>query len=139
MNHVDLRDVTLGNGRNAFDYYQELAGHPKDMPSLKDTLTGLVQTPEYNALPHGRSDEKGTRQWEIMGVVKKYREAAEKQMKADDQGLRDKLGARQQEIFKATSAGVQSLQAAGARPVVDNINKLLGNYNLGQLPTGMRH
>lgn len=73
---VDLRDVTLSNGRNAFDYYQELAFDPLDKPdspkTLKGALSRLIKSKGYSNLVDGESTVKGTKLAAISDVVRDY-------------------------------------------------------------------
>ena len=73
---LDLRDVTLSDGRNAFDVYQEYAGHPPGQRSMKEALAKLIQSDGYASLVDGPGDGKGTRIAAISDVVSKYRTAA---------------------------------------------------------------
>jgi hypothetical protein len=83
---VDLRDVTMKDGRNAYDAYQELAGHPKRGPSMKEMLAKLMRTEAYRKAPDGDPEvlgQTGTKQSMLTGTVHKYREAAGKMLMAD--------------------------------------------------------
>lgn len=85
---ADLRDITLaGNqnaalaGRNAYDAYQELAGHPslmgaKGQPDLKTTIANRLNMPDYQKLPDGTAEEPGTKMAALMDIVKAYRRGA---------------------------------------------------------------
>jgi len=73
---LDLRDVTLSDGRNAYDVYQELAGSPPGHRRLKTTLAKLIETNAYQDLVDGPGDGRGTKIDAIRNVVSKYRTAA---------------------------------------------------------------
>lgn len=73
---LDLRDVTLSDGKNAFDVYQELAARPPRQRSLKETLAKLIRSNGYGALVDVHSGERGTKLHALSTVVSKYREAA---------------------------------------------------------------
>ncbi len=83
---VDLRDVTTKDGRNAFEVYQELAGHPPRSPSLKEMVGRLIATGAYQRAPDRDPEvdnQKGTKQAMLTGTVHKYRDAAGKRLMAD--------------------------------------------------------
>lgn len=87
---VDLRGITMAGdqdpaaaGRDAYDYYQEKAGHPEGVDSLRSTITKLVGDPDYQALPDGAADTQGTKLSVMTGMIHKYREAASKMTSAD--------------------------------------------------------
>lgn len=73
---LDLRDVTLSDGRNAFDVYQEFAARPKGHRSLKEALAKLIQSKGYASLVDGPGNGKGTHVAAISDLVAKYRTAA---------------------------------------------------------------
>jgi hypothetical protein len=89
---VDLRDVTLEDGRNAYEALQVLSRQPdKGVPPLKDALATIIATPEYQAAIDGRVDQRGTKQNMLARVVRNYREAAMKLLQRDSKVLRDAL------------------------------------------------
>lgn len=80
---VDLRDITMSDGRNAFAVYQELAGRPSPTATpLKETVKHLMETDAYRRAPDGDMATKGTKLWLLYRPVSKYREAALKMLKA---------------------------------------------------------
>lgn len=97
----DLRDITLEDGRSAYEAYQQLAGHPKGLPSLKSQVAKLIQSPAYQRATDGDAGTKGTRQWMIRAITGKYREAARKQLRAMSPAFRAKA---QEAELKARSA-----------------------------------
>ena len=86
LHGVDLRDVTMKDGRNGFEVYQELAGHPKRGPSMKETLAKIMSTAAYQKAPDrdpAVDNQKGTKQAMLTGTMDKYREAAKRMLMAD--------------------------------------------------------
>ena len=81
---VDLRDITMADGSNAYVKYQELAGKPSpNAKSLRDTIADAMRSEAYSRAPDGPVDVRGTKQWLLAARVGKYREAAMKRLKAD--------------------------------------------------------
>jgi len=86
----DLRGITLagdadpdGAGKNAYDRFQELAGHPERMPGapagavpLRDAVTKLIQDPRYAKMPDGAPDEQGTKIAALTDLIRGYRKGA---------------------------------------------------------------
>lgn len=97
-NGVDLRDVTLTDGTNAFEAYQRLAGqpHPK-LPRLKDQIAKVMQSKAYERAPDGEITVKGTKLWLLHDPVAKYRAAALKRLKMDPI-IRDAFGAKEKAV-----------------------------------------
>lgn len=81
-NGVDLRDVTLSDGRNAYDRYQELAANPFPGAglTLKVALKRLIESEAYQMLPDGEAGVRGTRLNAFAGVVQDYRAAGYKKL-----------------------------------------------------------
>jgi hypothetical protein len=132
---VDLRDFTLKNGRSAYDRYQELAGHPPGMPSMKERLTALVQSEAYKQLPHGGPTEHGTKLGLIMERgIKPYREAAFKRLLMESPELRQAVNQRRLDLSKAVASGAKSVQAAGGQARMDVLGDFLKQYGIS-LPT----
>lgn len=89
MSGVDLRTVTLSDGRNAYDVYQEMAATgPK---SLKDQLASLISSNGYQRLVDGDPANPGTKIGAIMDVVNAYRQRGKAQMLKDYPELRQML------------------------------------------------
>lgn len=81
---VDLRDITMADGRNAYDVYQDLARQPSPRAKpIKDVVAGIMLSPAYQKAPDGPADLRGTKAWIVSGPISKYREAAMRQMKAN--------------------------------------------------------
>ncbi|GJE18756.1 hypothetical protein [Methylobacterium marchantiae] len=81
---ADLRDVQMKDGRNAFEVYQELAGHPPGVRSMKDAVAKIMKTAAYQKAPDGDESIKGTKLSMLTGTISKYREAAFKRLMADE-------------------------------------------------------
>ncbi|MDI7860960.1 hypothetical protein MRS76_03240 [Rhizobiaceae bacterium n13] len=77
---VDFRDITLPDGRNAYDVLQEFSGFPPSGPSLKEALEELIKSDEYQDMADGDAGTKGTRLNALAGVVQKYRAAGYKRL-----------------------------------------------------------
>lgn len=106
---VDLRDVTTVDGRNAYDAFQELAGHPPRGPSLKETMGRLMATKAYQNAPDGEPGDhatKGTKQAMLTGTVAKYREMGLKLLMRDPNV--------RQAMFQASAKGRAAVAARNA-------------------------
>ncbi|KQT19860.1 hypothetical protein ASG40_03370 [Methylobacterium sp. Leaf399] len=79
---VDLQEVTMKDGRNAYDAFQHLAGHPPRGPSMKETLEKIMATRAYQKAPDEERKTKGTKAAMLTGTVSKYRDAPWRQMMA---------------------------------------------------------
>lgn len=81
---VDLRELTLTDGRNAYEVYQQLSGRPtKGSKPLRDAMADLVQRKSYQRAPDGEADIKGTKAYLMAKRITKYRSAAMKVLKRD--------------------------------------------------------
>ncbi|MBZ9939205.1 hypothetical protein LB518_23110 [Mesorhizobium sp. BR1-1-16] len=81
---VDLRDITLKDGRNAYEVYQQLAGKPgPNVRSLKQVVAKAITSPVYAKAPDGPAEIKGTKLWLLSGFVVRYRNAALAVLKMD--------------------------------------------------------
>lgn len=76
-NGVDLRDVTLSDGQNAYDIYQQFASNPFPGAglTLKVALRRLIESDAYQMLPDGEAGVRGTRLNAFAGVIQDYRKA----------------------------------------------------------------
>ena len=84
MGDVDLRDITMVNGKNAYDQYQEWSARPsKNGRSIKETVARIMQTEAYKRAPDGSVGTRGSRQWMVAGVMHKYREMGARRMRTD--------------------------------------------------------
>jgi hypothetical protein len=99
---IDLRDLTLPTGQNAYDRFQELAGQLPSGPSLKQTLAEVIRSQTYRDLPDGEASVKGTRLNTLGRVVSKYREAARKTLIAEHRAFfAPFIKAREREAYAA--------------------------------------
>lgn len=81
---VDLRDITMADGRNAFDKYQELARQPgPGMPTLKEQAERLIASDGYQNLVDGDMADRGTKDWALGTLIHQYREAARYELLRD--------------------------------------------------------
>ncbi|MER9490163.1 hypothetical protein NKI50_30170 [Mesorhizobium sp. M0563] len=101
---VDLRELTLKDGKNAYQRLQELSGHIPGQKSLKEVLAGLIKSEPYQDLPDGDSDVKGTRLNKLGEIVQRYREAAKKVFLQENVELQPIIGKRQMEARGAVQA-----------------------------------
>ncbi|MBB1249206.1 hypothetical protein [Rhizobium sp. G21] len=120
-NGMDLRDVTLKSGQNAYDRYQELAAKPEEGgPSLKESLEKLIRTKDYEDMPDGETGQPGSRLNAIQGIVQKYRTAGFKRLQEENPELRTQM---LQHKYKA-AAGY--LDNTGQKSAGDQLRKALG-------------
>lgn len=96
---IDLRDVVLTNGRNAFDLYQEMAGK-----GLKKDLERVITSDIYKRLVDGDGETKGTRLYALRKVTTDHHERAWKKMLAEFPELR-KLAIQKQLAVKDAVTG----------------------------------
>ena len=80
MNGVDLRTVTLSDGRNAYDVFQETVASPEGGAPLKSQLARLIGSAGYQKLIDGDPANPGTKIGAIMDVVGKYRSTGKAQL-----------------------------------------------------------
>jgi hypothetical protein len=129
---VDLRDLTLEDGRNAYEAYQQYAGRPKGAPPLKDAVAKLIQSPAYQASPDGPATVRGTRQWMLHGVLSKYREAAKNRLIAESAVVRE---ARVSAARKVAAERAAKINPAPARVAQQQSQEqtaaLLASFGLG--------
>lgn len=92
---VDLRDVTLESGRNAYDRYQELSGHIPGQKPLKDLLVRLIKSNAYQDMPDGESGVVGTRLNALARTATQYRQAARARLLRENPELQSLVKARQ--------------------------------------------
>lgn len=121
---VDLRDITLSDGKNAYQRLQELSGQLPGVPSLKEELAKLIQTDVYQDLPDGDSQVKGTRLNALGVVVGKYREKARKVLLSEYPELRELVGQRQRE---AAGAFLENRSSRAGDPGARELLEVLQN------------
>lgn len=118
---VDLRDITLSNGQNAYDRYQELAGQLPGRKSLKKYLADIIHSKTYQDLPDGDRVVKGTRIHALGEMATKYRDAARKVLIRENSELRALVKARQRDARGAYIKNRQERQKGepGARQLLE--------------------
>jgi hypothetical protein len=99
---VDLRDVTLEDGENAYAKMMKYSAHvnPKG-PSLREQLLKVIGSPSYDKAVDGEAAVRGTKMNMLAGVVSKNREAAYKKVLSESPLLRAEINKRQLETGKA--------------------------------------
>lgn len=94
---VDLRDITLNDGLNAYEAFQQLSGHLPGRKSLRQVLEQEIRKAGYQDLPDGEAGIKGTRLNRLGALTQKYREAARKELVRKYPELKPYIKARQKE------------------------------------------
>ena len=125
-NGVDLRGVTLSDGRNAYDLFQELAANPGKGRSMKAALAKLIQSKNYLRLVDGPAGVKGTKLDAIAEVVRQHREAAFKIMLKKYPELRAQVYQRQLQVKSALSANRAKAGEGGGPMSVEKMLKDMG-------------
>lgn len=148
---AEYRDITLAGdkdpaakGMSAYDRYQELAGHPERMPgasssqmNMKQALSKLFASPQYQRLPDGSPDEPGTKIAAATSLVAAYRKGA-KAFVASDQNVRAAEYAETKRVATANGYASPNIPTA-----VNTTNSFLGRLGamIGvrglQSPTGV--
>lgn len=125
VNGADLREITLTDGRNAYDVYQQLAGKPtpRSRP-LKDTVAAIMKTPAYVKAPDGDATTRGTKLFMIHGAIAKYREGALKRVKADP-NVRTAIMKKETKVRAAYAASKPSPVTSPAQQL-SNLGKAYG-------------
>jgi hypothetical protein len=114
---VDLRDVIMSTGQNAYETLQKLSGKPTPgAKSLKDAAASLIGTDAYQRAPDGAAVVKGTKQFILTGLISKYREAAYRKLQADPV-VREALLKRRRDVVAAYAKN-RGEQNGAARPAV---------------------
>lgn len=124
---VDLRDITMKDGRNAYEAYQTLAAKPSpNAPSLKETVSTIMQTAAYRNAPDGDAAVKGTKLWMLAGALSKYRESALKRVKADP-NVMEAIGQRSADVRAYyTAATAPKTPQQEARSALQRIGDAFG-------------
>lgn len=123
-NGVDLREVNMVDGTNAYTAYQKLAGHLPGAESLKSIVGKVMATKAYKRAPDGDVASKGTKLWILHAYTEKYRSKAMKMLKADP-NVRAALGQRDLKVREAYMKQQQADQAA-KKPTLDQLGKAFG-------------
>lgn len=116
---VDLRDINLKDGRNAYDLYQERVTEVGNV-GLKKTLDRLIKSKSYQKLVDGPSDVKGTKLNALSRTVSKYREIAKKSLLRDYPELREVATKKQKEVRSKMAA-----MKNDEKPQGNDVEKLL--------------
>ncbi len=101
---VDLRDLTMKDGRNAYAVYSELAGHLPGTKPLKELAAQVIRSKDYRRLPDGDIETKGTKLYMLGKVVHQYRDAALNYLKRDPI-VRDALLKKQRDVISQIRGG----------------------------------
>lgn len=128
---IDLRDVTTEKGTTAYDRFQELAGHPTNGPSLKDSMTKVVQSAAYQGLTHGKPSEEGTRENALEKVMQAYHQGAMGALRQESPTVNNAMTQRARDIMGQNMTKQQDVRAAAAHGGAASLNSLLGQYGLG--------
>ncbi|GGE23482.1 hypothetical protein GCM10011390_48620 [Aureimonas endophytica] len=138
---VDLRDITMTDGefagRNAYEMYQELAGHLPRGPALKDVVAKLIESRSYRLAPDGDAGTPGTKLNVLTGLMGKYRADAMGILKRDGavrdamlkrrrKAEREGLALRQGALGLALPGGSGQSQAGGRPGVGEAFGVQLG-------------
>lgn len=92
---LDLRDITLATGQNAYDRLQELGAQIPGQHSLKKLLENNIRSNSYKDMPDGDPGVTGTRINRLAKVAQKYREAATKYLLIENKELQQFVRQRQ--------------------------------------------
>lgn len=119
---VDLRDITLTTGENAYIKLQELSGKPgPNAKPLRDVIAKVMASPAYQRAPDGSIETPLTRPWMLARVVSKYRTAAAKRIQ-QDANVREGLLKAQRKVkdhFAHLKAEPTEEQKAGLQAVLE--------------------
>lgn len=127
---VDLRDITLKSGQNAYDRLQELSAHIPGQQSLKDALSFLIQTKYYQAMPDGDADVVGTRINALSSSVEQYRQVAKRYLVWENPELQPLVKARQRAARGAFLENQKARQGGGsARAILDALKANRARYD----------
>lgn len=124
----DLREVTMVDGRNAYDRYQELSGHLPGAPSLKSQVAKVMQTEAYRKAPDGSSSVKGTKLYMLGSVINPYHEKAKKVLMKDPNVRKAMYTANEQ--VRAAYA-LKQRDPNGAIPQRNAVNRIMETFGLG--------
>jgi len=119
---VDLRDITLTTGENAYVKYQQLAGKPAPSArSLRDQVARRMRTDAYRRAPDGDVGTRGTKLWLLHQIVDKYRDAAAARIRTD-KNVRDAIMKSQRKVadhFKHLRQEQSAEQRAGVDAIIE--------------------
>lgn len=128
---IDLREVTMENGKNAYEEYQKLAGKLNPQAtSLKDIAAKIIDTEGYQLAPDGDSRVKGTKQAMLAGVMAEYRGHALSLLKGQDANVRKAMLSEQTRVAAAyASRNAEATQGPKVPGIVDSF---LGSIGLSR-------
>lgn len=131
---VDLRDVTLESGQNAYDRYQELSGHIPGQRSLRDHLVRLIESRAYQDMPDGEAGVVGTRLNALGRTTTQYRQAARAHLLRENPELQSLVKARQRKARGKTleSRRQRTEGQPGARELLDALKPQDAGVTSGQ-------
>lgn len=114
LGDTDLRDITLTDGRNAFDVLQEyMRKIPGQKVSLKDTLRKVIDHPNYPNFPDGAPDLRGTKSWALARATSRYRKAAKAKFLSDYPDMAELSVERLKEAMKQYQGNVRRQKNKG--------------------------
>ena len=133
---IDLRDITMVDGRNAYDRYQELARQPAPRAQpIKDVVARVMQTSAYKNAPGGEPGTKGTKMSMITDPMRKYREVADREMMGD-KNVRDAAYKKQMATVSAYANRQSNQNPTAGNATNQALGKLQGAFT--QALTGPR-
>lgn len=109
---IDLREVILEDGRNAYDRLQELLSKS----GVKDSLNKLINTPLYKRAHDGSLDypkSDGSKAWLIQDIMQRHREMARNMLLKESPALREMF---RQETIREQSEGVRGVMPQAYKP-----------------------
>ncbi|WP_156771727.1 hypothetical protein [Labrys sp. WJW] len=124
----DLRDVTMEDGRNAYDRLQELSGHLPGAPSLKSQVAKVMQSEAYLKAPDGSSSVKGSKLYMLGSVINPYHEKAKKVL-MKDRNVRKAMYTANEQVRAAYA--LKQRDPNGALQQRDALGRILEKFGLG--------
>lgn len=125
---VDLRDITLSTGENAYVRLQQLAGKPgPNARTLRDQVARIIRSEAYQKAPDGDVGTKLTKLWRLDQMVDRYREAAGKRIRAD-KNVREAL----MQTMGKVADHYKHLKQAPTRPdQVSEVQEIIKGFGAG--------
>lgn len=119
---IDLRDITLTTGENAYTKLQELSGKPgPNAKPLRDVIARIIASPAYQRAPDGSMETPYTRAAMLAKQVNKYRRAAANRIRRDA-NVREGLSKAQRKVkdhFAHLKAEPTEEQKGGLQAVLE--------------------
>ncbi|MFC3691461.1 hypothetical protein ACFOWB_04445 [Chenggangzhangella methanolivorans] len=123
---VDLRDITMKDGRNAYEVYAQLGGRPSPRSKpLKEVAAKLIASRGYKRAPDGDASTKGTKLYLLVRLVADYRGSA-LDILMKDPNVRDAILKKQRDVAAAYRGGSAKPQASESSGVMGLVNGVLG-------------